>query len=372
MVDQRIKETVLKLDNKARKVRSKSMALRYGYDYTFLAYLLEEAGIEDIHLREDLINLVPDDLFNNVSLYIDDLETLAKEVIKMFKEINFYCYLRQGNTSISRKDKSSILKEYLLEKMPWAYQLYKDLYKSEHVFIVESDKYYGAAYMMPLIDEYFISINRYSPNDLADIETTIHELMHVYVASLAYGYSWKNHHNIITGFSKESASIYSSLSFFEFCLDHHILIDDAMLNRNSEDYEILSIFKLIHYFYEMGVKREKEVIISDGINYNFSKAHKLNEDVGVPFFQYHEEDCREDSFNTFLYGTGALEAYELLKREKEGHDTKEIINDFVLKYQYRDVNPALFKPDLTFMATEIKNHQKELEKKYPIPGYFVP
>lgn len=371
MVEQRIRKTILKLDSKSRNMSTKSMALRYGYDYSFLAGLLEEAGIEDVHLREDLMNLVPDDLLNNVSLYLDDLALFAKEVIKMFKNISFYCYLRHGNTSISNKDKSSILKEYLLEKMPWSYQLYKDLYDSNHIFMIDSDKDFGIAYLMPLIDEYYISINRYSRNDLSDIETTIHELMHIYVAKVAHGYSWKNHQNIITGFSKESASIYSSLSFFEFCLEHHIFTDDAMLHRNVEDYEILTIFKLIHYFYEMGVKREKEVTISDGINYKFSEAYKLDEDKGVPFFQYHEEDYREDSFNTFLYGTGAVEAYELLRLEKEGHDPKEIINDFVLKYQRADVNLDLFKTDLTFMASEIRKHQKSLEKKYPLPGYSV-
>ncbi|MDE6292566.1 MAG: hypothetical protein K2L98_02670, partial [Bacilli bacterium] len=304
-------------------------------------------------------------------IYIDDLAELAKRVIKMFKRINFYCYLRPGNTNISMKDKSSILKEYLLEKMPWAYEIYKDLLREGHVFLVESNRDYGAAFLMPTIDEYYMTLDRHSPNDLSDIETTIHELVHIFVAKLAYAYSWENHHNIISGFSKESASLYSSLSFFDFCMKHHICTDDALLNRNMADYDILTFFKYINYFYEMGVKGKKEVIISEGIEYKFDQAYKMEEDEGVAFFRYFEDECAEESFNTYLYGTGAVEAYELLRKEREGYDPQRVLNEFVLKYQRQDVNPDLFKTNLDFMAKEIKGNQKNLEKKYPFPGYYV-
>lgn len=371
MVDKKIYETARKLDSKAKNVHSTSMAFRYGYDYTFLDNLIEKVGIKDIKLREDMMMLIPDELLENVSIYIDDLGGLAKEVIKMYKSINFYCYLRQGNSSISNKDKSSILKDYLSERMPWAYNLYKDLCRSGHVFLVDDEHDYGIAYLMPLVDEYYMAINRCSLNDLSDVENTIHELMHIFIAKLAYSYSWQNHHNIISGFSKESASLYSSLSFFDFCMEHHIFTDDALLNRNLADYDILDFFKLINYFYEMGIKQEKSVEIREGINYKFDEKYKLNDDKGVAFFQYHEEDFYEGSFNTFLYGTGYVEAYELLRLEREGMDAKKVLNDFVLKYQNSDVDPSLFKPDLQFMASEIQRHQKSLEKKYPIPGYYV-
>ena len=371
MVDKKIFETARKLDNKAKRVHSKSMAFRCGYDYTFLANLLEIAGIKDISLREDMMALVPHELLENISIYIEDLGSLAKEVIKMYKSINFYCYLRHGNTNISNKDKSSILKEYLLERMPWAYQLYKDLYKDGHIFLMDSEQDYGVAYLMPLVDDYYMAINRCSLNDLSDIETTIHELMHIFVARLAYSYSWENHHNIISGFSKETASLYSSLSFFDFCMEHHICTDDALLNRNIVDYDILFFFKLINYFYEMGVKREESLLISDGMEYKFDEIHKMDEDKGVPFFQYHEEEYANESFNKFIYATGYVEAYELLRLEREGNDPKKVINDFVLSRQVNDVNEDLFKTNLDFMAREIRDHQKKLEKKYPIPGYSV-
>lgn len=283
MVEQRIKETIKKLDSLSRNVHSSSMAFRFGYDYTFLASLVEDMGLS-FPLREDLMQMIPDELLENVSLYIDNLDELAKRGIDVFKKIDFYCYLRNGNTSISAKDKSDILREYLLKEMPFAYQLYKDLYNEGHIAFSENDKNYGSAYLMPLIDEYYITLNRCSLNDLSDIETTIHELMHVYIAKLSSSYSWRNHHNIISGFSKESASMYSSLNFYDFCLSNHICLDDALLNRNVSDYETLCRFKLIHYFYEMGVRREKELTISEGIDYKFDEAIKLDEDEGVPFF----------------------------------------------------------------------------------------
>ncbi len=371
MVDKEIKKTVKKMNKKALGVKSESMAFRYGYDYTFLANLLDEVGISDIELREDMMDLVPDELLENVSVYIDDLGNLAKEVIEMFKKINFYCYLREGHTSISNADKVAILKEYLLKKMPWAYNLYKDLCDSGHVFMIDNDHDYGVAYLMPVIDEYYMAINKYSSNDLSDIETTIHELMHIFVAKLAHSYSWRNHHNIISGFSKESASLYSSLSFFEFCMEQHIYMDDALLHRNLSDYEILTFFKLINYFYEMGVKEGKEVTISEGVNYNFDDDCIMEQDRDMAFFRYPKGEYSSGSFTTFLYGTGYVEAYNLLKLEREGRNVKDIINDFVLIHQIADVDTDLFKTNLNFMGREIQNHQKSLEKKYPIPGYFV-
>ncbi len=371
MVDKRIRETVRKLEISARGVHSQSMAFLYGYDYSFLASLLEDVGIKDVPLREDMMSLIPDELYENMCIYIDDLGALAKRVIKMYKKINFYCYLRYGNTSLSNKDKSSILKEYLLEKMPWAYNMYRDLLKDGHVFLVDGCIDYGAAYLMPMIDEYYMTIDRHSQNDLSDIETTIHELMHIFIAKLAYAYSWDTHHNIISGFSKESATLYSTLSFFDFCMEHHICREDALLNRNMADDDILTFFKYINYFYEMGVKRAKEVTISDGVNYKFDEAYKMEEDEGVAFFRYQEDECAEGSFNNFLYGIGYVEAYDLLRKEREGYDPKRMLNEFVLEHQKQDVNPDVFKTNLDFMAKEIKSHQKSLEKKYPIPGYYV-
>lgn len=371
MVDKRIIETVKKLDSKAKHVHSQSMAFRYGYDYSFLASLLESLGIDDIKLREDMMHLIPEELYENMNIYIDDLGILAEKVIKMYKRCNFYCYLRYGNTSLSAKDKSSILKEYLLEKMPWAYNLYKDLLRDGHVFLVDSCVDYGAAFLMSLIDEYYMTIDRHSQNDLSDIETTIHELMHIFIAKLAYSYSWDNHHNIISGFSKESASLYSTLSFFDFCMEHHICLDDALLNRNMADDDILNFFKDINYFYEMAVRRDKEVSISEGVNYKFDEAYKMEEDEGVAFFRYSATECSEGSFNTFLYGIGYVEAFDLLRKEREGRDPRKVLNDFVLEHQKRSVNPDVFKINLDFMAKEIRSHQKSLEKKYPIPGYYV-
>lgn len=371
MVEKRIRKTIDKLDYSSKHIHTPSMALRYGYDYTFLSNLLDDMDIHDIKLRDDLMNMLDDELLANVSLYIDELNTLATNVIKMYKDINFYCYLRYGNMHLSNKDKSDILKEFLLTKMSWLYPLYKDLYNDGCIFFSREDNNYGSAYLMPLIDEYYITLNRYSPSDLKDIETTIHELMHVYIAKLAYSYSWQNHHNILSGFSKESASLYSMLSFFEFCFNNHICKEDALFNRNMEDYDILSFFKTIHYFHEMGVKRGEGLTISNGISYNFDEAYPLDEDKGIPFFQYHTDQYYQESFNTFIYGTGSIEAYELLRLEKEGYDIKSILNDFTLTYQKSDISNDLFHPDLSFMANEIKKHTQELQKKYPLPGYSL-
>ena len=305
MVEQRIKNTVKKLDREAKKIHTQSMAFRFGYDYTFLANLLDDMKIEDLKVREDLTALVPDELLEIVGIYLDDLGVLAQNVISVYKDANFYCYLRQGHATLSDKDKKAILREYIMKKMPWAYDLYKDLYDEGHIFLSTDEKNYGSAYLLPLIDEYYISLNKYLPDDLGFIETTIHELMHVFIAKLSSSYSWQNHHNIVSGFSKESASIYSSLSFYDFCLENHICVDNAMLNRNFSDYDILTYFKLIHYFYEMAEKRKEMVTISEGINYEFQEKFMLEEDKGVPFFQYHEDDCYKDSFINFVYATGS-------------------------------------------------------------------
>lgn len=347
---------------------SVSMQKRISYDVDSFNSLVCQAGFHDLELKAYPVpqkELFPYKIQQN----FDYLDEIAKTVIGIYKSINFYYYKREGKVYLSPQDKKDIMREFLEYFCPAARDLYKEIYDNGKVFITNLDGNMGESYILQNIDDYYLAIDQKDLGDILELETYIHELMHIYSHHFLHNYTWNSAKNTFNGFYLETIPMYSELEFYRFLKEKGIFGDNLHFHRNVIDYNILTYFKGMHYLSEMDFRVDNE-IICDNCNYKVSGNNILKEDEGVPFFEY-QDWYKEGCVNEFCYGMGIIDAYDILNQNDDGKSSDRLIRKYLLSLQ----NPNKFDEDimrgydLRFMKDCLQERNAYLKKHYPVKGY---
>lgn len=355
---------------KASSGASKSMYKKLIYDIDSFNSLVEVLYMNE--LKISMRSIRDNDLFcYNVQDNLYNLEPLADRVIKMFKDMNFYCYLYRGYSNISLKEKTEIFSSFLNDFLPDAYKIYKEMCNQKRVFSGDIGCNSGESFIMQTSGNYFLAINQNMDNDLFELETYVHELMHIYVHSILKNYSSSTFGNTFNGFYLETIPLYGELAFYDWMINNHVYVKDMEFHRNLVDYLTLQFFKTMKYL-AIVFERDDIEAITNNQEYKILGNNRVLIDDGIPYFQYHKE-LSEGNLNDFQYGLGIIDAYNLLERERTGEDVKTSINEYLVSLQ----NENKFDEDLmqghnlSFMNSEIKARMDIMKKKYPLPGYKV-
>lgn len=102
--------------------------------------------------------------------------------------------------------------------------------------------------MFPSIDRYYIAITEDQINDIFDLETLVHELLHIYIDIFAHNYNWHLNLNLMKGFYYEAPSLYGELSLFEYMKKNNIYSEEMRKHRNIIDYFLLSFLRLLNIY----------------------------------------------------------------------------------------------------------------------------
>lgn len=369
-VEENIRFDAKRLEKISKDI-SMSQARKVVYDFSFLSMLIETAGVKKLYPSVDFKSL--DDGENIVYTMEDNLEQierLANRVLKMFKKMDFYCYFNSGYTSLSVKDKTDILYSFLDEFLPELLKMYKKMYEDNHIFLSDLGDNLGQSYVLQAIDSYYVAINVNQENDLNNLETIVHELLHVYSMHFLRNYDWKKTQRLLNGLSSETIPLYGELAFFDYLVRNNILKEDAYFHRNLLDYNILEFFKIIKFFCYFARKDKDNFHFPGGLTYEYKGEGKLSLFEGIPFMNFDNSSLRKSELVNFAYGIGSVEAYNLFRIEKNGLTPKEIIDSFLIRQGDNDhLKRDIFNTDLSFMSKEIQKHQLVLENIRPIPGY---
>lgn len=348
-----------------------SQAKRVVYDFGFLSSLIEAAEIDKLFINGNFKDA--DDLENivySMENHLEEVERLANRVLKMFRSIDFYCYYDSGYQSLKPKHKIDVLFSFLDEFFPELLMMYKDMRESNHIFIADLDDDLGQSYSLQSIDSYYVAIHYDQDNDITNLETLIHEMLHVYSMHFLRNYGWKKTQKLLNAFSGETIPLYGELAFFDYLVRNNIIKESAYFHRNELDYNILYFFKVIKYFCYLARIDKDQFYFPDGLTYEYRGKKTIKIYDGVPFMGFDNEDLKKSGLVNFAYGIGSIEAYNLLKQHRRGAKPKEIIDNFLISQDDPDhMEKSIFNSDLSFMRDEIKHHQLVLEGIRPIPGY---
>lgn len=351
---------------------SKSKQQKLIYDAAFYEELRSINGTDKYELHNLKSHIKYNYFANLIIENREAFEKMADRVIDIFKDMNFYCYLRRSYKNIKKEEKEDILKNFLNSFIPELFDIYKDLVKYGRIFLASLKGAWGETFLFPSIDRYYIAITEDQINDIFDLETLVHELLHIYADVFAHNYNWHLNLNFMEGFYYETPSLYGELSLFEYMKKNNIYPEEMRKHRNIIDYFLLSYFKTIKYICVKLDSPDVTINLED-LNYKINGNALLDIDAGVPFFQYHEDIMKIGSLQDFIYGVSSFESYKLLERERKGEDIKKSINDFILSLDDdTKLYSFLSNPQMSeFMKSELESHNNYLKKKYPIPGYSV-
>ncbi len=355
--------------NRLSSSLSISKARRVVYDFSFMEMLIKRANVQNLDVEIDYHAL--DDGENIVYTMEDNLqalEHLANRVLKMYKGIDFYCYFDSGYAHLSSKDKVDILYSFLDEFLPELLKMYKDLYEKGHIFGSNLGTALGESFIMPSIDSYYIALNHNQENDIYNLETIIHELLHIYASHFLRNYDWKKTQRLLNGLSAETVPLYGELAFFDYLVRNNIAKESAYFHRNYLDYNTLYFFQIIKFFCHYARQNPDDFNFNSGISYEFT-GKKVNIQ-GEGMFSLTFDEVKNSELVNFAYGIGGIEAYNLYHLEKMGVPPKKIIDTFLLNQGDDDhLTKDIINMDLSFMKREVKSHQLVLERIRPLTGF---
>lgn len=351
---------------------NKTQRKRIIFDFDF-ASSMEEALKCDFKIPDYSTSSEDPSLFmNQVIDYIYELEQIAEYVIEMYKRMGFYNYQRSCFRTLSKENAETILKEFLEYFFRDLLKLYEDLVKNNRVDIADLGPNAGESYLFNMLKSYYILINGNYYNHLFLLETIIHELMHIYSNMFLQNYRHYGLQNLNNGFFGEALSMYAELSLFEFLKRRKLFGEELLLHRNMLDFAILRYFKTINYVAKMYERADTD-FYSDNSSYRITGKIGLQQDQGVPFFEYPSADYAKGNLLDFKYALGGIEAFNFLRREQAGEDIKRMIDTYLLGFQFEDQMDKYLEEyhDLDFMYANINERTQELKKRYPIPGYDI-
>lgn len=348
--------------------RGKSMLRRLAYDidsFNSLVCLLDNHDLEMESIPEKKDNYFMYKVMNN----LDYLEQIADCIIDFYKDIDFYYYQNRPDLKLSSKEKKEIFSDFLKQFSNDAYLVYKDLYNEKRIFFSDLGNELGESFILSELDEYFIALSGDNNNDLLEIETYIHELMHVYSHKFLKNYSWNHSKNTLNGFYLETIPLFSEIAFYNWLESVGFSKNDLLFHINLNDFVNLRFYKTIKYLSQISL-RDDAFVVCDNINYKVYGNNDLDIDQGIPFYGY-SESYKSGGLNNFQYGMGLIDAYSLLERKINGEDTSKLINEYLLTLQ----NPFKFYSDImrgydvTFMRDTVLKHNSELKELVPVVGY---
>lgn len=301
-------------------------------------------------------------LINKIMYYIFDLGEVAENVIDVYKKAGYFYADNPKHVKLTFKEKSEILKDFLKWFCPSAYDIYKDLCAKNHAFYADLDKDYGIAFILQESDEYFLGINKYCDSDLLEIETYIHEIMHVYVHKFLRNYTWKSVENTFDGFYLETISMLSELELYRFFKENHMYPDSIEFHANFNDYINLSNYKCMKYLAVMA-EREDAILNIDNLSYRVLGNNIINSNDDDPLYRF-GMDYSTGLINSFCYGMSLLDAYKLQKSILD--KDKNVINNYLISLQNTnkvcdDIEAGY---DFSYMADSIRAHCDNIMKIY--------
>ncbi len=368
-------EEKVRLDSKKLNSISKdisiSMARRTIYDYSFLKSLISTLGIKDLSVDVDFLALDDGEhIIYTIEDYLEELEKIATRVLKMYRKMDFYCYCYNGYESLSAKDRIDILYGFMDEFLPELLSMYKKMYSEDKIFLGDLGDNLGESYCLPNIDSYYVALNINQKSDINNLETIIHEMLHVYAMRFLRNYDWHKTQSLLNRLSSETIPLYGELAFSDYLVRNNVLKESTYFHRNNLDYDLLEFFKIIKFFCCLARKDKDNFHFPGGLSYEYKGELACPLYQGVPFMEFRRELLKKGELINFAYGIGSIEAYRLLQLERRGASPKEIIDNFLVEQGEPDhLEKSVFNADLSFMSQEIKKRQLILENIRPIPGF---
>ncbi len=353
--------TMKKLNRDAKNL-SFSMAKKYYQDFLCLMNLGDALGIpvtlSNLVGKSTMISTI----LNNALV----LEEASYKAISCFKESNFYYYKRTPLVKISAKEEEDLLYEFLMYFYPALWDLYCELVDQGHVFYTSQKENSGESFIMPHVNDYYFSINKDYKSSLERLEIIIHELCHIESARVLLNYRSSCSDELLNQLLQETVSIYSEYSFFDYCIEHHIFKEEFLFHRNLEDFLLLKRLKSLYYFTIS--LRYSDVLIDINGHYLIHNGPILPEEN--IFFTF-GKNLDHGEIQQFFYPIGELTALDLLEKEHLGYSIERMIKDFLIHIEEKGYLVKKLQFSRNFMIETLNSHLKPLQKKYPIPGYFV-
>lgn len=261
--------------------------------------------------------------------HIFDMESTADDVINLYQRINFETFDYKADLLLTIEERDELLKEFFEFFCPQAWDIYQKLKNEGHISYCE-DTLEGECFALPTINSYYINIGKaddvrseYTPdykNNLHDLLTIIHEVMHVYTYYYASTKTPEEYDNIIDGIYYESVPIYAEMSFMNYLIDKKIATKHILFEQNYNDRIYLECFKTIKYLATLTRKSiEYQIDPSD-------YSYEVLDPVDIDGF---DEEYETGFITDVAFAFGASHAFFLMDEELSGEKPLQNINDYL-------------------------------------------
>ena len=325
------------------KLERKFMSASYSkkknlvYEFGSLVSLLDILGIDQKLVYDyKLANKIIGSFLNEIKIYLREFEQLADDVIKMYKDNNFIYYRNPGNLYLSHNDKLDLLRSFLEYYCQDAYQLYLDLLDQGKIFVASNDVA-GESFSFDSIKSRYLMVSDVNMDSIMEIETVIHELMHLYCSKFLQNYTVKYMRNFYNGFYYETVPLYSELSFYDFMKKEGINNFNLEMHRNLIDRYILEYFLTIKYLAKIAEREDVTIILGD-FDYHVIKNKENDKPLSIdtnetnPMYMLNEKYANGRTVD-FIYAMSSIAAARLIEKERINKiSPKMLINEYLLTF----------------------------------------